>query len=358
MSRNIKIIMFYSSAAALLLFVAFSALQRAGRARDERLDWEAISRILDTRGYQQAIGVIDQRLAGHPKDSLLLYYKARVYYSAGFAREALEQADLAIKLGYAQEISHLLKALVYGRLNSDFAKQKELASKALTYDPAYDEAYIIRAEAEFMLGEFKACAADAASYTRMRPKDSWGYETSLLCREALKDYAGAEKAGLKALELKPKNHAAYWRLGLVYAGQGLHKKAIKNYSEAIRASGGRPQYFLARARSCEAAGDFSCAAWDYYSAMDWREVSGYASYYYLLGSGMHRINELKYALNAAEAAVKLDPTDPDYYELRGRVYAEKGEAAAAKKDLLKASSLSPAGRPEADRLLAELKNKK
>ena len=349
--------MLSSAAAAFCLSAVFFILRRAGRAQDERLDWSMVDHVLSSQGYKNAIDMLDRRLSSHPRDSILLYYKARVYYTAGLAKEAMAQADLAIKLGYAQEISHLLKALIYGRLYGDYAREKELASKALAYDPTYDEGYIIRAEAEYMLGEYKACTGDAASYSRLRPKDTWGYETSVLCLTALKDYAGAEKAGLKVLELKPKGHAGYWRLGLVHAGLGLHGKAVGEFSEAIRLSGGRPQYYLSLADACEAAGDFSCSAWNRYAAMDWTELSGYASYYYLLGSAMFRVNELKYALEAAETALKKDPLNPDYYDLRGRIFAEQGRTAAAKKDFLKVSSLSPSRKPETDRLIEELKKK-
>ena len=57
----------------------------------------------------------------------------------------------AIALGYAQEISHLLKALVYGRLRGDYAGQRDLATKALVYDPTYDYGYLVRAEAGYAL---------------------------------------------------------------------------------------------------------------------------------------------------------------------------------------------------------------
>jgi len=356
MSKNLKIILVSAAGAALLLAAVFSGLQRAGAARDERLDWSDISGLVTARGLGEAVSEVDRRLAAHPNDALFHYYRARLYYEADQGKEALEEADKAIKLGYAQEISHVLKALIYGRIFDDRAKQKELATKALVYDPTYDDGYLVRAEADFALGEFKACASDAAAFSSLSPGAVDGYQLSLLCLEQLKDYAGAEKAGLKFLKLRPNNHVVQWRLGMLYAAQGLHKRALKRFSEAIRLSGGRPKYYLHRAASCEALGDFSCAAWDYSSAMDWQQISGYASYYYLLGSAMYRIGELDYAKQAAETAMDKDPANPLNYGLRGRLRAELGDLAGAKKDF-KTMALSPSQKKEAAALLDQLKNK-
>jgi tetratricopeptide (TPR) repeat protein len=191
----------------------------------------------------------------------------------------------------------------------------------------------------------------------MNPAATDGYEYALLCRQALHDYAGAEEAGLKILELKPAAHAAFWRLGLLYEQEGLRKKAIKSFSEAIRLNGNRPQYYLDRARVCEEEGDFFCSAWDYYSAMHWQQVSGYASYYYLLGSSMHRVGELKLGLQAADKAVGMQPLFAGNYDLRGRLRAESGDLSGAKADFLKMSSLDPALSEESFRLRSLLKKR-
>ena len=355
MTKTIKIILASAAVAALLLAAVLSALERAEAARAGRLGWEEIRGIAASRGREEAVSAVEKKLAAHPNDALLHYYRARLYYEEDRGKEALEEADKAIRLGYAQEISHVLKALIYGRIYGDRGRQKEFASKALTYDPTYDDGYLVRAEANFTLGDFKACAADAASFSRLKPKELDGYQLSLLCLEQLKDYEGAERAGLKLLKLEPDDHSALWRMGMLYAAQGLHKRAVKKISEAIRLSGGRPKYYLHRAFSCEALGDFSCAAWDYSSAMDWQQISGYASYYYLLGTAMHRIGELQYGLEAAETAVAKAPDNPLNYDLRGRLRAELGDAPAARKDFLKMSALDPARKPEAEALLEKLK---
>ena len=357
MTRTIKILLVSAAAAALLLAAVFSALERAETARAGQLGWSEINSLAAARGLGEAVSAVEKRLAAHPNDALLHYYRARLYYETGQGREAIEEADSAIKLGYAQEISHLLKALVYGRLYGDRARQRELASKALVYDPTYDDGYLVRAEACCALGDYKACAADAASFSRLKPKEIDGYEYSLLCLERLGDSAGAESAGLKILELKPDSHSALWRLGRLYAARGLHQRALGKFSEAIRLSGGRAGYYLDRALSCEALGDFSCAAWDYSSATEWTEISGYASYYYLLGAAMHRIGELKIGLEAAGTAVAMAPAEPANYELRGRLRAELGDAAGARKDFQQLSSLSPSQKKQADALLEQLKKK-
>lgn len=341
MSRTFKLICAFLSAAALLALAVFSALDRAETARAERLDWSDLRAIGSARGYGAAAAELEKKLSAHPNDALLHYYRARLYFEAGQGKEALAEADKAIALGYAQEISHLLKALIYGRLLGDSRQQLVLASKALAYDPTYDDGYLVRAEANYALRRYSECSADAASFTRMQPKETDGLELEFLCREAIGDHDAAEAAGLRLLKLKPDSHAALWRLGRLSAARGRHALAHKKFSEAIRLSGGRSQYFLDRASACEALGDFSCSAWDYAAALEWPELSGYASYYHLLGSAMHRAGELEEGLEAAEAAVSKAPAWGEGYELRARLKAEAGDLAGARRDLRAARALSP-----------------
>ena len=354
MSRNLKLIAACGACLALGLAALFSGLRRAEEARENAVTWPLVEELALKDGYGPALSFLDERLALHPNDALLHYYRARLNFSSGSGPAALRDADRAIALGYAQEISHLLKALVHGRLYGDWKRQAELASKALTFDPTYADAYLIRAEGLYASGDHAGCARDAAVFARMEPGSPDGWEYSLMCLEKLGDLAGAEAAGLKLLDLRPSSHAALWRLGRVHAARGLHKRAIKRYSEAIRLSGGRPQYYLDRARSCEAEGDLSCAAWDQASAMDWNEVSSYATHYLVLGAAMHRVGELGPGLEAAQKAVSLAPLSPAAYRLRARLRAETGDAAGARKDLGKMTALDPALAAEAAEISAAL----
>lgn len=357
MTRNIKLILAAAAAAAVLLAAVFSFLNRARRAEEGRFDWQTIMNSIGTRGYDAVVSELEVRLAAHPKDALLHYYRARLYYEEGKAEAALREADAAISLGYAQEISHALKGLVHGRLSGDYAAQRALASKAITYDPTYDFPYLLRAEAAYKLGDYKACAADARSYQHMNPRDKDGYEYALLCLGELQDYAGAEAAALRVLKIDPRSHPALWRLGRLYAAQGRHGLASQKFAEAVKLSGGRPQYHLDHAASCAAAGDFSCEAWEYYSAMSWREVAGYASYYHLLGAALYRSGDLGAGAEAAESAVKLDPLSPAGYGLRGRIRADSGDAAGARRDFSRMAELDPSLAEEAASLAARLKRK-
>jgi len=356
MTKNLKLIFISSGAAALALAGVFSVMQRAQRAEEERFDWDTIQGDIRVRGYSGVTADVEKRLAAHPDDALLHYYRGRIFYDLDKSTEALAEADKAIGLGTGQEMSFILKAMVYGRLLGNYAEEVKMASKALTFDPTYDFAYLVRTEAEYALGDYKSCAGDAVSYQQMRPGEPDGYEYGLLCLERLGDYAGAEADGLRVLAIVPDSHAGFWQLGRLYAAQGLHKRAVKNFTEAIKLSGGRPKYYLDRAVSCAAEGNFPCEAFDYYTALDWQEVSGYASYYYLLGSALHRSGNLKPGLAAAGVAVKREPT-AENYGLRGRLRAETGDLAGAKKDFRKMAELDPGRAAEAAAMIKKLEKK-
>ncbi|MDA8243958.1 MAG: tetratricopeptide repeat protein [Elusimicrobia bacterium] len=352
MTKNFKTTLVALASAGLLLAVGYSALKRAERAQASRLDWRDITALSATKGPVAAARAVDEKLLAHPNDAILHYFRARLYYEDGRAQQALEEADRAIALGYSQELSHMLKALVYGRLLDDRGRQKELATKALGYDPTYDGGYMARAEAEYRLGEYAPCAADAASYSSLSPEESYSYELSLLCLSELREYDKAEKAGARLLKLEPNNHEALWRLGLLEAARGRHEEALRKFSEAIRLSGGRPAYYLSRAASCRELGDYACEAWDLASASDWRSVSSYATYYIRLGEAMHRVGELELGAKAAARALELQPASPAAHVLRGRLRAESGDLKGAAADFRAAEALAPGGDPELPALLS------
>ena len=342
MNGRIKAILAAGAAAALALAAAYSALQRSYEAGRDRLDWRDIGALSSARGPLAAAAAVERRLKDHPNDALLHYYRARLYYEEGRAQEALDAADRAIRLGYAQEISHLLKALAWGRLRGDYARQRELASKALSYDPTFDDAYLVRAEAEYSLREDAACAADAAAYSSLRPKETDGRELAMLCLERAGDLRGAEAEGLKIVKIKPDSHAAYWRLGRVYAARGLHGRAVKNFSEAIRLNPERPAYYLDRAAARAALGDHLGEARDYEAALDWKEPAADAGNYRRLAAALHRTGDLERGLAVAGEAVRLEPERADNYEVRGRLRAESGDPDGARRDFRAAAALEPA----------------
>lgn len=339
MTRTLKLTLAAAGAVALVLAAAYSAMERSTRARVERLNWRDITSLTVTRGRAAAADAVDEKLRAHPDNALLHYYRARLYYEEGDSRKALASADRAIGLGYAQEISHLLKAMIHGRQLGDWKKQRDLALKAKVYDPTYPDVYLVLAEAEYHLGEYRACAAAAASFSGLSPKDPEGYQLGQLCFEELKDYGAAEKAAEKLLKLDPADHAALWRQGRMRAARGMHREAVLKFSEAIRLSGGRRSYYTDRAASCAALGDRSCEAWDLASAGEWSESRKYATYYHLLGSAMYRAGELERALKAAARAIELDPRGADSFELRGRLKAETGDVPGAAADLAAACAL-------------------
>lgn len=354
MTRNLKLILAAGASAALLLLFALSGLRRAQEAQADAVNWRTVELLDSSSGYAPARAFLDEKLLAHPKDALLYYYRARLAYEHAEPVPALADADLAIALGYAQEISHLLKALVYGRLLGEWRRQAELASRAAALDPTYSEAYLVRAEALYATGDYAGCARDAASYSRMEPKSSEGWEYSLFCLEGLGDLDGAEAAGRRVLDLRPSSHGAFWRLGRLHAARGLHKRAIRKFSEAIKLSGGRAAYYLDRAASCAAEGDFPCEAWDRAAAAGLEGVSAYATHYLLLGAAMYRAGELDSALEAAGKARELDPGLPGAWRLRGRLRAERGDAAGARADLRRMAALDPSLAAEAAGLEARL----
>ncbi|MBU2573205.1 MAG: tetratricopeptide repeat protein [Elusimicrobia bacterium] len=339
------------AAAAVFIFMTRS---RSTSERKDRVSWQDLDKMLSAGDFDGPIALLDAHLKNQPNDGLLRYFKARVLYEKGDTFKALAETEKALILGFPQGSAWLLKGVIYGGKLGDYKKQAEYASKALFDDPSDEEAYLIRAEARAVLKDHTGAARDLTSYLAFNPKDAFAYINRAGAFYELADYPAALADAGKALSLDPKKDYAHFIAGRSLAARKDFKGAIARFTSAIELSPERSAYYVQRAEAYEKLNDFYDAAWDYSTAMAAPEVHCCASYYYLLGANMYRINEVQAALKAAGEALRRGGETPAFLELRGRILAQAGRPKEAARDFKRMAELEPGRGPDAEKYLRRL----
>ncbi|MBI4800896.1 MAG: tetratricopeptide repeat protein [Elusimicrobia bacterium] len=353
MTSGLKIKITFAVIVVVVAAAVFISLMRSRseRARKDRVSWLELDKMLSAGDFNGHLALLDAHLKERPRDGLLRYFKARVLYEKGDTFKALAETEKALALGFPLDPAWLLKAAIYGRKLGDYKKQAEYASKALSYDPSDEDAYLIRAEARAVLQDHAGAARDLTSYLAFNPKDVFAYLDRAAAFYELKNYPAALADAAKALGLDRKKDYAHFIAGQSLAAQKDFKGAIARFTSAIKLNPKRYAYYVRRAEAYEKLNDFYDAAWDYSTAMAAPEVYCCASYYYLLGAGMYRINEIPAALKAAEEALRRGPETPAYLQLRGRILAQAGRPKEAALDFKRMAELEPGRGPRAQEYL-------
>ena len=141
--------------------------------------------------------------------------------------------------------------------------------------------------------------------------------------EALKDY-------LRAIELSPKNPAAYSNRGAAYISLDKFDKAIVDFSKAIQLNPNNATAYSNRGVAYLQKGDTDLAITDLSEAICLKpdNVTAYSN------RGMaHSIKgDFDSALRDLHKSVKLDPCDAAAYNNRGNTYKENGDVELAIRD--------------------------
>ncbi|UFP97133.1 tetratricopeptide repeat protein [Gloeobacter morelensis] len=117
---------------------------------------------------------------------------------------------------------------------------------------------------------------------------------------------------------------------------GNHREAVKDYTAAIRIYPSHNYAYTLRAQEHIALGRTDEAAQDLAKQSQVNEASGESS----AAFDAHRGGDHFKAMQHLEKSLKLDPNNPDTYQLRAKVHAALGDHAASRKDNAKARSMT------------------
>ncbi len=189
------------------------------------------------------------------------------------------------------------------------------------------------------------------------------------------DYTQAIKDYEKAIAIDPQDAVAYNDLGTSQEAFGKMQEAITNYSKAIELDPNYTDAYIARASARGKLQDWDGALADFHEVESLHQVENpdlYQSRAYvqfvrnefelaitdatkaislatngdgaslqIRGLARMRLKDYDNALSDLDAAIKIDPKDPEAFATRGRIKETKGDLQGAKLDVATAMKLQP-----------------
>lgn len=167
----------------------------------------------------------------------------------------------------------------------------------------------------------------------------------------------------EAVRKTPNNVGARLQLGAVYVAANRPDDAMKQYDEILKAQPGHRGALLGRAQVQVARGDLKGAASSFEQIVNDAKAGKGGEFagadpqlqqaYYGLGSIALKEGRTPDAVTALEAALKIDPTDADAWNLLGQAQLKAGNGVAAVGALRKAVLFVPTGWSEPYATLAQ-----
>lgn len=317
---------------------AFKIAPNARYTTEEEFNTEGEMGIYEKaiRDFTKAIELRPQNFDGYKQ-------RGKCYEKIGLSLLRLDEDDKAIKSSY-------LKAV------KDYNKAVEL-------NPSDEESYRRRAYLYSDLGNHQLAIIDYTRLIKMNPENrqayycrGFEYEKLNNCMQAIADYSKAIEEYNDYIRENPKGNdvredllpglaavpdvalrSCYRRRGELYAALGNHRRAINDYSDAIKTKGYVALAFICRGMSYEESGFHDKALEDYNKALESDPKCaeeccnrGYDFY----GSRNHKM-----ALRYFNKAIELDPEYSESYVGRAVVSKVMGNPRQVYEDAKIAASL-------------------
>lgn len=200
--------------------------------------------------------------------------------------------------------------------NGQFQESLEFLNKALQEDSLYINAYFLRAEVYYEIGQYYNAVLDINRILRLEETQSAYAGNYYLTRGksflGLKDYSNAEIDFEKSQSYLPDNADLFYYKGKLKIETNVLMEALSNIDASIQFQSDEPKYYALRAQI--KIHHFNPAP----NSEDYQSVLG-------------DIN----------VAIALDPDNPEYYIVRSNFLKSMGEVTAALNDYNTVIELSP-----------------
>ncbi|MFA6584735.1 MAG: tetratricopeptide repeat protein, partial [Elusimicrobiaceae bacterium] len=262
------------------------------------------------------------------------YYRASCYIELGRTADAMKDYDALAERFPASADVYFNRALAQAETGKALAD----INKTLELNPAYLQAYPVRARLEFRNGQFAKAEAD---YTRAI---TGGMENELRLERAniyylLGNFEAAAGDYITYLSSSPQNYAAAAGLAQTYITQRKAKEAVDAAIKAVQLRPQSAETLCLLGQSYELLGDTTAAVSAYSGAIEKSSTN------YLARANRAKLyleaKELGKAVTDADAAISANEYMPYAYTIRGQAYFEMKNYAAAEKDFLKVAAITP-----------------
>lgn len=185
------------------------------------------------RRLDEAEKLLLSYLTESPNDASAINLLATIKYERGEFREAEETIKSAIALEAANPYHHyIMAAIMLGKSEKD--KASESLATAISLDPSNAEYYVLMAEILFSRSKFEEALSfsDQALQVDAENVNARNVRSKILLALNRSDEAFDTIAG--SLEEDPENADTYAELGWNYLRKNDPKKALENFTEALR----------------------------------------------------------------------------------------------------------------------------
>lgn len=290
--------------------------------------------------YKGSISDFSKVLASNPKSGAALYNRAAAYEKIG--RKDLAKLDrMALsKIHFSPESCQQISYARYLMHNGEYTQALALYERKIKEEPSNSFAYMGRAQCFHKLNQPAKALEDIKKLESM--------QTSLAPCSVLKATILLEgekfdeciEACTKELTSRPNNAVLLILSAKAHKAKGDFRKAIEDYSNAIKIDPSNTENYSARSQLYERLGDLTKALKDcsHMVSLNNKDSSALCTRALLY----RKLKENDKALEDLNNAIRISPKDEFLYAKRAEIYYSKRLFSEALKDYTKAKELDPA----------------
>jgi tetratricopeptide (TPR) repeat protein len=325
LQRNIRLILFYISLAAL------SACNRDPGEKDIPAADTAVKPVNELAG-------LNDRIQSHPSDPDLYYRRAQIFLQ----REVLAQAAGDINQAVALDSTRPEYYLLMADINFKALKIQNAVSsfeKAIRLDPKNTEAYLKLSELFLYIKAYPKCIFHANEALKIDQNIAKAYFLKGFAYKEMGDTGKALSSFQTVVELQPENYDSYIQLGNIQAAR-LNPVALQYYNNALRVDPRSTEALYNRGLFLQQGGETEKAETDYNTIL--KIDPSYSDAHYNLGyiELVERKNYQK-AIGHFTDAIRVNNLYAEAFYNRGMAYKHLGDKVAAEKDFREALKIIP-----------------
>jgi tetratricopeptide (TPR) repeat protein len=308
-------------------------------------DMEQIQKLIRGDRYEEALTIVNSRLATDPDDGTALAQKARLisYQAEQFRRysrmhEALEAAEKAVRLAPNEALPYVARANVF-RIQKKYEKSFADATAAVRCDPNCVMAHVIRGFALHHLHDLEGMGREAKLGMDIAPEHPEARATYVAYLFAKGRLDEGHSQLDRAIAITPDMPALYFLKGYGFEKQGKHLAAVAQYDQAITLNNQIPSYLCRRAISHSNSGNHNAAMADVAAA------EAVDPEYFDIASVRAMVIQKQRGYGQSEQAIadglKKNPKSADLWYGRGFNFLNSGRYAEAIKSFEQALEINP-----------------
>jgi tetratricopeptide (TPR) repeat protein len=292
----------------------------------------------DTVNVLYRLGKLNELIEDQPANAELYYKRAALHMERGLFPAAVNDAKMAVKFDSLNASYYLFLADVSFRALM-IQEAVDAFKKCLSIAPGNLDANLKFSELNLYLKAYPDALKYANDALRIDEKQVRAYFVKGFVYKETGDTSKAISSFQTAVEVDPENYDAYIQLGNILSARGSGI-ALQYYNNALRLRPASTEALYNRGLFLQENGKYELAENDYRTIL--KIDQGYADAYYNLG-----YIQLVIRQNPDESipfftdAIRVSPEFVQAFYNRGMAFQMKGDKASARKDFLKALSISP-----------------